>query len=96
MFAWYNSLLLQNRTDHEKKTLQRVDVSVINQNGGDVIGPRGKPFTRPMSIELTHYHHMEALLAMIACYIDPTVKSLYDYPERHVQFAAAQHVVGQV
>ena len=58
-----------------------------------MIGPKDSPFTRPMYVELMHYHHLDTLLAMIAWYVYPTVKSLYDYPVRHVQFAAAQRVV---
>lgn len=87
MAAWHNCLLLKDRTltDHEKKSLDGVNVRSVSHNEVDVmIGPKDSPFTRPMNVQLTHYHHLNALLAMIACYFDPTVKSLYDYPVRHV------------
>lgn len=96
MVVWYNCLLLKNRTltDHEKENLDRVNVRSVIHNGVDVmIGPKDSPFNRSMHVELTHHHHLDALLAMIACYVDPTVKSLNDYPVRHLQFAAVQRIV---
>ncbi|KAJ7983585.1 hypothetical protein DPEC_G00376210 [Dallia pectoralis] len=48
-------------------------------------GPKERPFARHMHLDSAHHHHLDALLATIACYIDPTVKSLHDYPVRHVQ-----------
>ncbi|KAJ7983712.1 hypothetical protein DPEC_G00069090 [Dallia pectoralis] len=89
MAARYDCLLLKNRTltDHEKDNLNCVNVrSVICDNGVDVmIGPKERPFARHMHLDSAHHHHLDALLATIACYIDPTVKSLHDYPVRHVQ-----------
>ena len=97
MDVWYDCLLLKDRTltDREKETLNSVNVKSVSRNGVDVmIGPnKDSPFIRPMHVELTHYHHLEALLAMVACYVDPTVQSLYEHPVRHVQRAAAQRVV---
>lgn len=95
MTTWYDCLLLKNRTltDFQMEILDRVDVTCGSNEGvGVMIGPKRISFARPMYIESTHHHHLNALLAMIACYVDPSMKSLYDYPARHVQFAAAQQV----
>jgi len=96
MDAWYDCLLLKDRTltDHEKERLNCVNVKSVSCNGVDVmIGPnKDSAFTRPMHVEPTHHHHLEALLAMIACYVDSTVQSLYEHPVRHVQRAAFQRV----
>lgn len=80
MAAWYNCLCLNTRTltDHKKGNLNRINKTTNSHNGIDImIGPEDSPFSRPMYVELTRYHHLYALLAMIASYIDPTVKSLY-------------------
>lgn len=92
MSKLYDCLLLKNRTltDHEKETLARVNVRSLSDNGVDVmIGPTDSSFTRPMHLGAAHYHHLCALVAMIACYVTPEVKSLYDYPVRRVQVAEA-------
>lgn len=83
----YNCLLLKSRTltDHEKTNLDHVGVSYIPHEEYVLIGPKGGDFTSPMTIELTHYHHLDNLLALMACYVDPDVKSVSDYPVRHVQ-----------
>ena len=57
-------------------------VTFVSHNGVNVmIGPKNSPFTRSMHIELTQYHHLDALLAMIVWYIGPTINGLYDYPQ---------------
>ncbi|TKS64986.1 hypothetical protein D9C73_027778 [Collichthys lucidus] len=78
----YNCLLLKSRTltDHEKMNLDHVGVSYTSHEEYVLIGPKGGDFTSPMTIELTHYHHLDNLLALMACYVDPDVKSLSDYP----------------
>ncbi|XP_064814049.1 piggyBac transposable element-derived protein 4-like [Oncorhynchus masou masou] len=72
MAAWYDCLLLKDRTltDYEKEKLDRVNVRAGSAEGGDVtIGPTDSLFTRPMYVPLTHYHHLDALLAIMACYV---------------------------
>lgn len=46
-----------------------------------------------MGVELTHYHHLDNLLAMMACYVDPNVKSVSHYPVRHVQLTSVRRPV---
>jgi hypothetical protein len=78
---------LKNRTltDHEKEKLDRVNVRSASSNGVDVmIDPNESVFARPMYVQLTHYHHLDALLAIMACYVNPGVKSSYGYPVRQV------------
>lgn len=93
--ARYNCLLLKSRTltDHEKTNLDHVGVSFITCMQDVLIGPKDGHFTKPMSVELTHYHHLDNLLAMMACYVDPNVKSISDYPVRHVQLASVRRPV---
>ncbi|KAE8277983.1 hypothetical protein D5F01_LYC23980 [Larimichthys crocea] len=59
----YNCLLLKSRTltDHEKTNLDHVGVSYIPHEEYVLIGPKGGDFTSPMTIELTHYHHLDNL-----------------------------------
>lgn len=93
MAGWYDCLLLKDRTltDYEKEKLDRVNVRAGSAKGGHVtIGPKDSLFTRPMYVPLTHYHHLDALLAIMACYVSPRVKSLYDYPVRHVHIEPGQ------
>lgn len=93
MAAWYDCLLLKNRslTDHEKEKLDRVNVRSVSANGVDVmIGPKESLFTRPMYVQLTHYHHLDALLAIMACYFYPGVESSYNYPVRQVHRGEGQ------
>lgn len=93
MAMWYDCIVLINRTLTEQERINidhanlKVDIDIL---GNVTIGPKKSLFSRAMSVELTHYHHLDAILAMIACYVDPTVKSLCNYPVRQVQFAAAK------
>lgn len=93
--AWYDCLLLKNRTltEHEKRNLNHVGISCMTRRGDELIGPKGGGFSRPRSVALTHYHHVNNLLAMMVCYVDPTVKSLSEYPVRDVQRTAEQRPV---
>ena len=92
MEQFYDCLLVKNRilTKYEKETLQSVNVTFsILDDGDTMIGLTDSRFVRPMYLELTHYYHLDAILAMVATYIDPGVKSLHDYPMRHVRCEAA-------
>ena len=94
MPAWYDCLRLNNRTltDHEKNNLNRVDVKCVSLEGYDLVGPRESRLARPLFVEFTHQHNVGDLLAVLCFYVDPNVKSLCDYPSRHVRFAAIQQV----
>ena len=94
MSVWYDCLRLNNRTltDHEKKNLGCVHVKCVTRGGCDWIGPQESRFDRPLFVEFTHRHNIGDLLALLCCYVDPTVKSLHDYPQRHLLCAAARQV----
>ncbi|KAI4792891.1 hypothetical protein KUCAC02_033086 [Chaenocephalus aceratus] len=93
MSPWYNCLLLQNRTlnAHEIEYLKRANVLSVRSGESDfVIGPEGSPLNRPMYVQLTHHHHVDALLAMIGCYVDPKVTGSQEYPLRSVHLTEPQ------
>lgn len=90
--VWFNCLLLKNRslTTYEMERLKRVNVQVVVDETDVVIGPKDSPLSRPMHVTSTHYHHLDALLAILVCYVDPSVKHLNGYPVRRVRHPDAQ------
>lgn len=79
--GWYNSLCLKGRilTSHERKSLESY-VSTVGTDDGEMIKAKGTVVKRPMDLKLTHYHHTNALLALMSCYIDSGCQTNICYP----------------
>lgn len=92
MALWNNSLILRDRilTEHEKDILSHIDVEIDTDGVHTWIGLRGKAFTRPLHLDRTHHHHLNAILALVAWFIDSDVRDCYDYPVKHVYPAGPQ------
>lgn len=84
---WYDCILLEDRefTEHELAQLKRVNLMCRNIKRGSVIGSHDTVLSRPISVQCTHYHPVQAVLALFAQHVDRTLKG--DYPARHVERA---------
>lgn len=85
---WYTCLLLQGRhlSPHEVAQLRSASVPYLYREtgrGSIISCTAATALYRPMCVELTHYHSIQALLAMYVLYVDRTAKG--GYPERHVE-----------
>lgn len=90
MTETFDCLRLKGRilTDHEKIQLSRINLISIKEEDPDtIIGFTEEPYLSMLDIELTHCHHLDAILTMIAQYIYPQVKDLIysEYPPRRVK-----------
>lgn len=85
--AWYDGVYLKGRgfTVHENQAFEKyAGVSLSQTDNGTTICGKRTFVKRPMNLKLTHYHHMNALLAFISCYTDPGVQPLIRYNEREI------------
>lgn len=90
--SWYDCLLLTNRilTTCEQKNLDFVELKSVTCPQGVMIGPKESLFLRPMDLQLTHHHHLNAVLSIVSCYIYPQCQAALCYPASHVEYAEEQ------
>lgn len=85
---WYDGVHLTGRvfTAHERALLeQHAGVWNVHTDNGETLGAKGAGAKRPMDLRLTHYHHMNALVALLSCHMDSKCESIIRYPEREIQ-----------
>lgn len=87
LMAWYDGVYLKGRgfTVHERQAFERyAGVSLLQTDNGTTISEKRTLVKRPINLKVTHYHHMNALLAFMSCYTDPGVEPLIRYDEREI------------
>lgn len=85
---WYDGVHLKDRTftAHERDSLERhARVSSVKTKNGETMGVKGTVVKRPMDLKLTHYHHMNALVALLSCHTDQSCESIICYPGREIR-----------
>lgn len=85
--SWYDGVYLKGRcfTAHEKRAFANHTGVTLTQtaDGAKITGERIFA-RRPMNLQLTHYHHMNALLAFISCHTDLALESIIHYDDREI------------
>lgn len=85
---WYDGVHLKDRafTAHERDSLElHARVLSVKTTNGEMMGVKGTVVKRPMDLKLTHYHHMNALVALLSCRTDPSCESIICYPGREIR-----------
>lgn len=88
---WYNSILLKDRElwDYEKQTLAAVNVFYKEIAEGTVLwtaatstGSSDSEPSRYIYVELTSYHHINALIMALCFYTGAQCQGVLCYPDR--------------